>query len=202
MKIYYCEQRSEEWYALRCGRMTASEAMTIAANGKGLETYVYGVMAEKYSQNREVGYIGKDMERGIELEDQARMTYEIENDPVEKVGFIEEDEYTGCSPDGLVGDEGGTEIKCVNDANFFRILVDGYEAIEKKFIWQCQMSLLISKRKWWDLVIYNPNFEKNMLVFRIEPELAKQERLIVGIAKGKLLIDQLTQKYESRNGKI
>jgi len=189
------DQRSEEWFEIRKGKMTASNAQAIGANGKGLETYIYTLLTEKYSNNKE-HYTNGDMERGVELEDQARMTYEIEREKVELVGFIENDEYSGCSPDGIVGEEGGIEIKCPNDVNFFKLLVNGKDEIEAKYLWQVQMCLLISGRKWWDLIFYNTNFDKNMLVFRIEPELAKQEKLILGIEKGKKLINELTQKYE------
>lgn len=188
------EQRSDEWFAIRKGKLTASEAQCISANGAGLKTYALKVLAEKYSNNTEK-YKNEDMERGVELEEQARMTYEIENSATEQVGFIEFDEYSGCSPDGLIGDDGGLEIKCVNDVNFFKLLVNGEKEIDAKFIWQVQMCLLISERKWWDLVFYNPNFDKNMLVFRITPELTKQEKLIVGLEKGKKLIKELEQKY-------
>lgn len=197
MQIHKMEQRSDEWFAIRKGKMTASEAQAIATNGVGLQTYIFEILAEKYSNNR-VSFSNKDTERGVELEDSARMTYEIERSDVETVGFIEMDEFTGCSPDGLVGEEGGFEAKCPNDVNFFKLLVNGEKEIPAKYVWQCQMSLLITGRKWWDLAFYNPNFEQNLLIFRITPDLAKQEKLIVGIAKGKALIQEFTQKYEQR----
>lgn len=197
MKIHNISQRSEEWFELRKGKLTASNAQAITTNGKGLETYIYQLLAEKYSNNRE-NYTNPDIERGVELEDQARMTYEIEREAVRQVGFIEMDELVGCSPDGLVGEDGGLEIKCVNDANFFKLLVNGEKAVESKYIWQCQMCMLVSQRKFWDLAFYNPNFDKNLLVFRIEPELAKQEKLLVGLAKGKELVNNIEQKYANR----
>lgn len=184
------EQRSEEWFAIRKGKMTASEATCIAANGKGLETYALKVVAEKYSKNTET-FSNRHTERGCEYEDQAAMTYEIERERTEIVGFIEMDEYTGCSPDRLVGDEGGLEIKCPDDIGYLKILLEGEKAIDSKYSWQVQMSLLISERKWWDLMFYNPNFDKNNIVFRIYPDMVKQEKLIMGIAKGKKLIEEI-----------
>lgn len=201
MIIHKMEQRSEEWHAIRKGKMTASEAQCIAANGKGLETYIYkvvvssitGVDPDKFNGNRHT-------ERGNELESEARLSYEIARDvTVEEVGFIEQDEYVGCSPDGLVGEDGGFESKCPDDIKYFKLLT-GDEKIDEAYVWQCHMCLLITKRKWWDLVYYNPNFEKSMLIYRIEPEYSRQERLILGIEKGKKLIQGLNQKYErSRN---
>lgn len=191
------EQRSDAWFEIRRGKMTASEAQCIAANGVGLQSYIFEIMAEKFSQNK-VSFSNSDTERGVNLEESARMTYEIERDNVETVGFIEMDELVGCSPDGLVGEDGGFEAKCPNDVNFFKLIVRGEKEIPAKYDWQCQMSLLITGRKWWDLAFYNPNFDQNLIVFRIYPDLAKQEKLIVGIEKGKALINEFTQKYETR----
>lgn len=193
MRIHKCEQLSDEWFEIRKGKMTASNAQAISANGKGLETYIYTLMAEKYSNNKEI-YTNKDMERGIELEEQARMTYEIENEKVEEVGFIEFDEFIGCSPDGLVGENGGLEIKCVNDVNFFKLLINGEKELDTKHIWQCQMCLYVTKRKWWDLSIYNPNFDCNLLVFRIEPDETKFLKLQAGIMTGENKIKEILDK--------
>lgn len=197
MKIHKIKQLSEEWFDLHSSRMTASNAQAIQANGKGLETYIYKLLSEKYSNNRE-HYTNPDMERGIELEEQARMTYEIEHEKVEEVGFIEHDDMVGCSPDGLIGEDGGLEIKCVNDVNFFKLIVNGEKAIDKKYYWQCQMSLYISKRKWWDLMFYNPNFDNNTIIFRQELNMSDKEKLIIGLEKGKRLLINLKKQYENR----
>ena len=201
MKIHKMDQRSDEWFDIRKGKLTASNAQAIGANGKGLETLVYQLLAEKYSNNKE-HYTNKDMERGIELEDQARMTYEVERNNVKEVGFIELDEFVGCSPDGLVGKDGGIEIKCPNDAGFFKLMVNGRDAIESKYLWQVQMTLYITKRSWWDLVFYNPNFNQNILIFRITPVMFQSEKLMLGIETGKNLIKKLNKKYEKIYTKI
>lgn len=198
MKISYCEQRSEEWFEARKGHLTGSNAQCIAANGKGLESYVISILAEKYSNNKE-SFSNRHTERGVELEPLAKMTYEIEREKVEIVGFVEMDEYVLVSPDGLVGDEGGIEIKAPDDAAYFKLLLDGKKSIDQKYIWQCQMFLLVTGRKWIDLVFYNPNFDKNMLIFRIEPDLVSQEKLIIGIEKGKNIIKEYEKKYEQSN---
>lgn len=195
MKIHKMKQLSDEWFAVKNGKMSASNAQAIATNGKGLKTYIYKLLAEKYSNNDEE-YTNADIERGMELEEQARMTYEIETgEKVDEVGFIEIDDHLGCSPDGLIGKDGGLEIKCVNNTNFFKLLVDGEDAIESKYLWQVQMSLLLTGRKYWNLAFYNVNFDKNLLVFRIEPDEKKQEKLKKGIDAGKELIKDLENKF-------
>lgn len=60
------------------------------------------------------------------------------------------------------------------------------------------MCIKITERKWWDLAIYNPNFDRNLLVFRIYPDMVMQEKLTLGIEKGKNLIKLLNEKYANR----
>lgn len=199
MIIHEMEQRSEEWHAIRKGKMTASEATTIAVNGKGLETYIHKIVVSKITGKEQGSFKGNiHTERGNELEPEARIAYEIARDvTIKQVGFIEMDEYVGCSPDGLVDDDGGFEAKCPDDLKYFKLLI-GETKPDESYIWQCQMSLLITGRKWWDLVHYNPSFDQSMIITRIYPEVFRQEKLIMGIAKGKTLINKLTQKYEQR----
>jgi hypothetical protein len=200
MKIYKdIEQRTDEWKLLRLGHLTASEAQTIATGKTGLDTYCHRIVVEKITGKSQNTFIGnRHTERGNELEPEARIAYEISRDvTVNQVGFIEYDEYLGCSPDGLVGDDGGIEIKCPDDIKYFKMLV-GEEKVDESYIWQCHMSLHITGRKWLDLVFYNPNFEQSMIIIRIEPDLMRREKLILGIEKGKALINELTQKYEQR----
>lgn len=197
MKIIECEQGTEEWHACRNGRLTGSNAQCIASNGKGLETYCYQILAEKYSNNRD-HYTNEDMVRGNELEAQARMTYSImTGNEVQQVGFLELDELSGCSPDGLVNEDGGLEIKCPTDVVYFKLLLSN--KFDTKYFWQCQMFLLVSGRKWIDLVAYNPNFEKSIIIQRIEKDLASQEKLIIGLEKGRTLIRDLEAKFKNLN---
>lgn len=196
MKIYNdILQGSPEWFEKRKGKMTASEAQAIGNNGKGLETYIKGLMAEFYSSGEKEIYTNKDLERGKELEQYARDMYELENDcKVEQVGFIELNEFVGCSPDGLIGEDGGIEIKSVNDVNHFALILNGEKGIESKYVWQVQMNLLITGRKWWDYVSYNPNFEQSLIVFRILPDQEKHKKLLAGIELGIKQIKEIKNK--------
>ena len=62
-------------------------------------------------------------------------------------------------------------------------------------MWQMQMNLLVAKRKWIDYVSYNPNFKQSLVIFRIFPDKAKQDKLISGIEKGKARIREIKEKY-------
>ena len=196
MKIHKeLQQNSPEWFEVRKLKLTASHAQALGTAGKGLDTLVTELMADYYSTAEKEHFTSKDTERGIELEAVAREVYELEKDvKIEQVGFIEESEYVGFSPDGLVAKDGLVEFKCLNDVGHYRIIRDGEKEIDTKYIWQAQMQLLISKRKWCDLIFYCPNFEKSMIIFRLTPDKEKHETLKVGIEKGTLLIkEQLKQ---------
>lgn len=189
------KQGTEEWKKSRSGKLTASHAQAIASNGKGLESYVESILAEKFSDKTD-NFSNEHTDRGHELEPIAREIYEMNQDvTVEEVGFIEIDGY-GASPDGLVGEDGGIEIKCLDDKGHFHMLIT--EKIDSGYEWQVQMNLLVTGRKWWDVVFFNPNFERSMLILRREPDEKKQEKLKEGIIRGKELINEYSKKYEQR----
>lgn len=194
-KIHNIEQQSPEWFEVRKGKMTASHAQAIANHKKGLETYIIEMMSEYFSSGEKAHFSSKHTDRGNELEPIARAGYEFEFDvEVSEVGFIEYNEWVGCSPDGLVGEDGGIEIKSIDDTNYFRHLLYGENEIESKYIWQVQMCLLITGRKWWDLIIYNPNFEKSTCIYRILPDLEKFRELEIGFQVGAELIENIKNK--------
>ena len=197
MNIINCEQGSADWFNSRKGKLTASHATAIGNNGKGLETYVIELMAEYYSSAEKESYTNEDMERGHELEAQARSIYELENDcKVEEVGFIEHNQFVGCSPDGLVGEDGGIEIKCLNDKNYFMHLIDERAEIDSGHMWQIQMNLLITGRAWWDYIIYNPNYKNSIIVKRIYPDQDKFKSLLIGFEIGTEKIKNIINKMK------
>ena len=197
MKIHNTiEQGTEEWFNIRKEKMTASNASAIGNNGKGLDTYINNLMAETYSSAIKESYTNEDMERGNELEALARTVYEMETgDEVEEVGFIELDDFTGCSPDGLIGEDGGLEIKCLKDEKYFKVLLEGIETVLSDYIWQIQMCLYVSDRKWWDLALYNPNYKKSILILKVYPDKKYIDKLIIGLETGKEKIKIIKEKY-------
>lgn len=190
-KVHNIDQRSDEWFAIRATHFTASNALTIATGGKGLETVCYDMLTTQLT-GRVDEYTNIDIQRGVELEDSARMIYEIMGHEVEEVGFCELDEWAGCSPDGLMNDK-GLEIKCPNDRNYFKILIG--QKPEKKYIYQCQFSMYVTGLDSWDLVFYNPNFEKQMTILTISRDEEVIEKIKQGIEKGKEIITNLREKY-------
>ena len=191
MNLHQIEQGTPEWFELRKLKMTASNAQAIATGGKGLDTYVHTLIAESLSSAEKEHYTNADIERGLGLEEQARSLYSLETgNTVEEVGFVEVNQYSGCSPDGFVAD-GLIEIKCPNDLNHLKIMLYGEKAIDSKYLWQVQCQMLMTERKHCTLCFYNPNFEKSLIMFRIEADPTKQEKLKAGLAKGEEMIKQI-----------
>ena len=125
MIIHNCQQRSEEWGRLRCGRFTGSDFCTFMGKGETRNKALWEKAVERITgKSEKKPIINEHIQRGIELEDTARTYYEMETgNTVVQVGFIEMDEYTGSSPDGLVGDDGIIEIKCPSSSVFLRHLI-------------------------------------------------------------------------------
>jgi putative phage-type endonuclease len=195
MKTHNVIQKSPEWFELRLQYpLTASHAQAIGNQGKGLETLCWEKMAEKHSKGIKEVYTNEHLERGNELESEARAIYELEtgNTAVE-VGFITNESISqvgGISPDGLVGEDGLVEIKCFADTKHFQMSVKGL-TIEGKYQWQMQMQMLFTGRKWCDFVAYNPNFEKALLVERVLPDTEMQNKIIAGLKKGEELLKEI-----------
>ncbi len=199
MEIINVEQGSEGWFKAREFKLTGSHAQEIGNYGKGLDTYCLKLASEYYSTATKEHFTSKDTERGNELEPIARGMYELDRGvEVVEVGFIKISDYVGCSPDGLVGDDGLIEIKSPDDIGHFRMIINGEKEIDSKYLWQVQMNLLLTDRKWADLIFYNPNFKENMIVYRILPDKEKHEELNKGIEKGVKMLQEYKLKYENK----
>lgn len=202
MQIHKVEQGSPDWFALRVQYpLTASEAQAIGNQGKGLETLCWDKMAERYSSGEKENYVNKDLERGKELEPQALSLYELETgNKVESVGFVTNENISsvgGASPDSLVNDDGLVEVKAFADTKHFKAVIDfkktGKFEIESKYIWQMQMQMLFTERKWCDFLAYNPNYEQSLLIQRILPDLVMQEKIKTGLKMGEIIIKKIEQ---------
>lgn len=172
MKIINCEQRSDEWYEVRLGVPSASsfdKLITMKGEpSKQAEKYLYKLAGEKVSGIVEDTYQNGAMIRGCELEDEARELYQfITGNDVEQVGFCLTD-YCGCSPDGLIGDDGGLEIKCPNMATHVEYLLNG--GLPSTYYQQVHGSMYVTGRKWWDFMSYYPNIKP--FIVRVERDEA------------------------------
>jgi putative phage-type endonuclease len=194
MKIHDVQQGSPEWFALRLGKFTCSDAHPIATNGKGLETLVFEKVAEILTKKSKEAYTNEAMENGKMLEAMARNSLEIEHGIASKqVGFIEFSDRIGGSPDGLIGEDGLIEIKCPTDRVFAEYLF--YKKIDPKYHMQMQMQMYIMDRKFCDYVVFNPNFtDKPIIIQRVVRNDADIEKIKIGLDKGIKFVDEILAK--------
>lgn len=176
MRAHDVEQRSAAWYALRSGRPTASEFCSLVTStgerSKTLPRYAKTLAAEMFSGRTLDAWEGNAWtERGKEMEAEAIRLYEFANDcAVTPVGFVTSDDGSvGCSPDGLVGDDGLVEVKCLKAENHIEAILYHRKngRCEPGYIQQPQGQIWITERKWCDLVFYHPVLP--LLVIRQTP---------------------------------
>lgn len=154
-----CEQGSEEWFRVRLGKITASRFKDVLSKGTGRKTYMMKLVAERLTGVVQDGYTNSVMERGIEVEPQAREYYErVVGNKVKEVGFVSFDSDIGASPDGLIGDDGEIEIKCPNSTTHINTLLKGKMPTE--YIPQVQGQLWVCERKFCDFISFDPRLKK------------------------------------------
>ena len=160
LQIFTCDQGSEAWYAARAGIPTASEFDTVLAKGKGggesktRRTYMLKLIGERLTKEPMWSYANEHMERGKEMEAEARSLYSLVSDlePVQ-IGFMRRGD-AGASPDSLVGNDGLLEIKTKLAHLQLDVLLNDELPSEHRA--QCQGQLWISQREWVDFVSYWP----------------------------------------------
>lgn len=194
MEIILCEQNSEEWHRARAGIPTASEFATVLAKGKDggasitRAKYARRLAFELYAgEPHPAGYSNAHMERGHALEDEARNVYALMSDvEPEIVGFIREGR-AGCSPDSLIGETGGLEIKTALPEIQIERLQRGTLPPEHRA--QVQGSLWVTGREWWDFVSYWPKLPP--LIVRVHRDDAYIAALAAAVAEFNEEVDML-----------
>ncbi len=189
MQVLDIEQGSEAWHKARLGIPTASRFKEIITPAKGeksksYKAYLFELLAERMTQGEEDGYTNEWMQRGNELEAAARSAYEFLYEvEVDEVGLVLNDAGTiGVSPDGLIGNDGGLEIKCPKAANAVRYMVE--DAMPDIYRPQVQGNLWITGRQWWDFVIYHPNLDLFVKrIYRDETYIKKMEQHITAFVE-------------------
>jgi len=158
-------QGSEEWYAARCGLLTASEMHLIvtptlkAASNDKERGHLYELLAQRITKYVEPSYVSDSMLRGMDDEVEALELYSKKYAPIERVGFVTNDKWgftIGYSPDALVGDDGQVECKSRNQKYQIRTICDyvSTDTIDPDFVIQVQTGLLVTGREWCDQPSY------------------------------------------------
>lgn len=177
MKTHEVEQGTPEWHALRAGKPTASEFSKLVTSkgepSKSMSDYAATLAAEAYAGEPVDAWEGnKHTDRGKELESEAMALYEFrEGVDVERIGFVTDDkEEHGCSPDGLVGEDGMVEIKCLMAKNHVKAIIYYQKngRCPTDYVQQAQGQMWICGREWVDVVFYHPVLP--VLIIRQTPD--------------------------------
>jgi len=168
------EQRTEEWFAARCGKVTASRVADVIAKTKtgysaSRANYLADLVVERLTGKPAATFSNAAMEWGTEQEPAARAAYSAKTGIlVEEVGFIDHPTVamSGASPDGFA-EEGLVEIKCPNTATHLEYILDGKPP--QKYITQMQWQMACTGRPWCDFVSYDPRLPERLqlLVVRV-----------------------------------
>lgn len=182
-----CDQGESDWAKLRLGKVTASEMhnlltpkLELKKDKEKVSKYLYRKLAEARRGQPLPGFSSWATDRGADFESEARNWHKLKfpDDKLRTVGFIEHDDgRCGCSPDSLINDDGGLELKCPeppNHVKYFaeKVLPDDYAA-------QVHMSMYVTGRQWWRFMSYHRGFPKFVLtVHRDEKVCATIEKAL------------------------
>jgi predicted phage-related endonuclease len=197
------DQGSERWLQARCGLLTASEfdriltpTLKIADNVKS-RAHLWEIAAQRISGYVEPQYISDAMLRGQEDEIIARDLYSKNYAEVAQCGFVTNSKWgftLGCSPDGLVGEDGLIEVKSRCQRFQVQTICDG--EMPEDFLLQVQGELLVTERQWCDFISFSGGLP--MVTMRIEPDPAVQEAIIDAAAKFESRINQVVAEWSAR----
>jgi len=190
-------QGTEEWLKKRLGKITGStihKIMSLKENSSTRAKLLQDLTLERISGSPAKNIVTGPMARGLELESEARNAYELKNQKVILTGFINHPSIkeAGASPDGLVGEDGLIEIKCLNIKNHNEIVKK--QTLPKQYNLQIQFQLACTKRAWCDFVAYHPESDHSLYVKRVLPDVD----LIKSIhEKAIIFVGEVEEKYRA-----
>jgi len=171
------EQRTEDWFQQRLGKVTASSLHKVLARtktgfGADRGNYLTQLVLERLTGTKAESYVNAAMQWGIDQEPFARAAYEAHHGVlVDEVGFIPHPtiEASGASPDGLVGADGMVEIKCPDSKTALECWLSA-DPVESKYFSQMQWQMACAGRLWCDYVVFDPRMpaKAQLFVHRVE----------------------------------
>lgn len=137
------------------------------------------------------------MRRGNELEPEARLKHEqVIGTMIVHAGMVKtKDGRFGASADGLIGDNAGSEYKCLIDPARMRSIM--FDNDLSDFMDQIQGCMWLTGRQWWHFVLYCPALEpagKHLLVRHVE----RDDAYIEAMARDLEAFDQLVEQYRTQ----
>lgn len=195
-------QGSDEWLAIRCGKLTASEMKLIltptlkVADSDKTRAHVFELLFQRITGFVEPQYVSDAMLRGQEDEIYARAAYEEHYAPVVETGFVTNDSWgftIGYSPDGLVGDDGLIEIK--SRAGKYQVQTIATNEVPAEYMMQLQTGLLVTGRKWIDFISYSGGLP--MFVKRVEPDPLVQGAILAAATAFEAKLAEQEREYRA-----
>lgn len=166
-------QSSPEWASERLGCVTASRVADVIAKSRDKKTwgasranYAAELIVERLTGQVTEGYKSAAMERGSEVEAEARLAYEFRrNVDVAPAALIRHPkiEWAAATPDGFVGEDGLIEIKSPNTSTHLETILG--KKPQARYMTQMQWQLCVTGRKWCDFVSYDPRLPERMRFF-------------------------------------
>jgi putative phage-type endonuclease len=199
------EQGSDEWLHIRLGKVTASGVADVLAKTKsGISAsrgnYLIKLALQRTTGVIEDGFTSDAMQWGIDNEAQARVAYEVTSGNfVDQVGFVEHPSiaWFGCSPDGLVGNNGLVEIKCPNSATHWSYIKA--DAPPTKYYIQMQAQMACTGRDWCDFVSFDPRMPDRSKLF-IKRVMRDKDFIADMEAEIKTFLDEVAEEVNLMKG--
>ncbi len=199
MEIISCDQGSTDWFAARAGIVTASEFQTLLMKGKGggesltRKTYMRKLAGEIITGEPMEAFTNAHMERGKVMEQEARDLYAFMTDTEpQQIGFIKSGRK-GASPDSLIDESGGLEIKTRLPHLMIELLESG--EVPNEHVAQIQGGMWVAEREWWDFVAYWPKLP--LFVKRVYRDEAYIKKLADAVEQFNGELDALVSRIKA-----
>jgi len=201
------QQGTEEWFAARLGKVTASRCHEVIAKTKSgysaaRKRYMDDLIEQRLTGKFPETYSSNEMNWGVATEPLARERYESETwVTVEEVGIVahEDIKYASASPDGLVKHDGLVEIKCPKTTTMINYVTS--DTIPENYQTQMLWQLACTRRKWCDFVVFDPRLPFNMQIWIKRFQPTNSEILALEVKVCDFLIE-LNEKLEGFKKKV
>lgn len=201
------EQETEGWMLARAGNFTASRSADLMAKTRSgpsasRANLIATLAVERITGECVATYTNAAMQRGTELEAEARDAYSFERGvSVAETGYVKHPTlaHVGASPDGLVGDEGLVEIKCpASMQKHLDALRTGAHAVEYR--WQLQHQMMVTGREWVDAVSYDPRFPDGLqlAIVRVQRDEKAIKELMLSIVVAEPEVQAIVEELRER----
>lgn len=199
------EQRTDDWFLARKGKVTASKIADVLAKGRGnaesltRAKYRDQLVTERLTNVIAEGFTNDAIQRGVELEDTARNSYSFQTGfDVEQVGFIDHPTIamSGASPDGLVLVDGLIEAKCPNSQTHIDYILKG--KVPEKYKPQMAFQMACTGRQWCDFISFDDRLidtSKHLFIVRYERDQAYIDEIEAAVIEFLAEVDAKVQEF-------